>query len=170
MLILSENIINPLRTSLGRVKISIGKTTYDKLTQSFLMINNLAWLFRLDPSFVMLFPSEKALSKDGDNTNCTIFYPKYADKNLEFNVQAKGTADMRTYFFGEPKEGRSFDMYYRLFETGFKLYNFKGLENSPLKLTGNTEISISSKDYEHPSFPGGNTKHFKTRARVSRKN
>ena len=71
MLVLNENIINPLRTSPGRVNISVGKTTYDKFTQYFLMIDNLAWLFRLDPSFVMLFPSYKALSKDGDTTNCT---------------------------------------------------------------------------------------------------
>ena len=170
MLVLSENIINPLRTSPGKVNISVGRTTYDKFTQYFLMIDNLSWLFRLDPSFVMLFPSYKALSKDGDTTNCTIIYPKYADKNLAFNVDAKGTADMRTYFFGEPKEGRFMDMYYRLFETGFKLYNFKGLDDSPLKLTSKTEISISSKDYEHPSFPSGDTKRFKTRARVNRKN
>lgn len=89
---------------------------------------------------------------------------------MEFNVIAKGTADMRTYFFGEPKEGRTFDMYYRLFETGFKLYNFEGLENSPLKLTSETEISISSKDYEHPKFSTGETLRFKVRARVNRKN
>lgn len=66
-----ENIINPLRNHIGKANISIGKTTYDKLTQFFIMIDNLAWLFKLSPSFVMLFPSEKALAKDGDNTNCT---------------------------------------------------------------------------------------------------
>lgn len=170
MFYFSENVINPLRTHLGRAKISIGKTTYDKLPQYFIMIDNLSWLFRVSPSFVMLFPSAADLAKDGDSANTFIVYPKYADKNLEFNVLAKGTADMRTYFFGEPKEGRFMDFYYRLFETGFKLYNFEGLEKSPLKLKPETEISISSKDYEHPSFPSGDTKHFKVRARVTRKN
>lgn len=170
MLYFTENIINPIRTHIGRAKISVGKTTYDKLPQYFIMIDDLAWLFRVSPSFVMLFPSAADLDKDGDSANTFLVYPKYADKNLEFNVMAKGTADMRTYFFGEPKEGRLFDMFYRLFETGFKLYNFEGLEKSPLKLTSKTEISISSKDYEHPSIVSGDTKKFKVRARVSRKN
>ena len=164
---LQENIVNPFRS--GKVKISVGKTSYEGLTQTFVMIDELSWLFRLKPSFVMLFPSEKALNTQG-GTNVNIIYPKYADKNMEFNVLSSGTADLRTYFFGEPKEDRSFDMYYRFFEVGFKLFNFKGLDDSLLKLKSSTEISISSKDYEHPSFVSGKTEKFKVRARASRKN
>lgn len=132
------------------------------------MIDELAWIFRLKPSFVMLFPDEKALTSPGDKTNTTILYPKYADQDLEFNVLSSGRAKLKTYFLGEPKEGRLFDIYFRFFETGFRLTNFTGLEDSIFKLTNKTELSISSEDYKHPSFVTGKTKQFKVNGRIQR--
>lgn len=165
---LEENIKNPLRS--GKVKISIGKTTYKDRSSTFLMIDNLAWMFRFNPSFVLIFPTEKALQKDDDMTNATLIYPKFASKNMEFNKLHNGTAYLTTYFFGEPKEDRSFDWFYRFSEYGFRLSDFKGLEDSILKLNSDTTLHISSRDYEHPTFVSGETKDFKVYARVNRKN
>ena len=164
-----ENVVNPFRS--GTVKISVGKTTYQRLTQAFIMIDNLDWLFRLKPSFVMLMPSEKALLNNGDRTNIVILYPRYADQELEFNVLSKGKASLRTYFFGEPKEDRMFDLFFRFFETGFKLSHFEGLEKSIFKFHNGTELKISSEKYRHPTIITGNTNgEFKVNARISREN
>lgn len=164
---ITENILVPWRT--GNVDISIGKTSYNGLTQCFLMIDNLSWLFRLKPSFVFLFPSFKSLSNDGSKTNIEIFYPRYADKNMEFKKLNSGTASLKTYFFGHPKDDRSFDFYYRFFENGFTLTNFKNLDSSELNLTSETSLEISSKDYKDPDFMSGNNTKFKIKARIQRK-
>ena len=166
---LQENLKNPFRS--GRVDISVGKTTYEHLTQAFIMIDHLDWLFRLKPSFVMLFPSEKALQKDGDRTNITVLYPKEADTNVEFNILSEGRAYLSTYFFGEPKEDRTFDFFFRFFEVGFRMTAFEDLDKSIFRLYEGTEISISSEKYKHPSILSGDTGgELKVRARVSRKN
>lgn len=166
---LQENIPNPFRT--GKVTVSVGKTTYENLTQAFIMLDKLDWLFRLKPSFVMLFPSEKALREDGDKTNTTIIYPKVADTEMDFNILTEGKAHLTTYFFGEPKKGRTFDLYFRFFEIGFRLTDFTGLEKSIFRFYEGTEISISSETYKHPTIITGNTgDEFKCRARVTRKN
>lgn len=167
-LYLSENISNPLRS--GKVKISVGKTSNNQLTQYYIMIDDLDWLMRLKPSFVMLFSDESVFSHSGDKTNTIVVYPRYANKNMEFTTLAKGTADLTTYFFGNPKDNRTFDWYYRLFEIGFKLTNFKGLEKAIFKLGKNTIVNITSKDYKHPDIFTGKTSKFKIRARVSREN
>ena len=55
-IILNENIINPLRS--GSIEISVGRTSIDGLGQASIMLDKMDWVFRLKPSFVMVFPSE----------------------------------------------------------------------------------------------------------------
>ena len=164
---LYENIINPLRC--GHISIKVGKTTYNDLDQTFIMLNDLDWMFTLNPSFVLLFQSANALDKPS-KTNVTVLYPKKASIELNFNVLSSGSCDVSTYIFGEEKSDRPFDAYYRLFETGFRLYNFKGLEKSLLKIKPETVLHISSKDYEHPHFITGDNKTFSCKARIEREN
>ena len=164
---LYENVINPLRC--GHISIKVGKTTYNDLDQTFIMLSDLDWMFKLNPSFALLFQSANALDKPG-KTNVTVLYPKKANIEMNFNVLSSGSCDARTYFFGEEKSDRSFDLFYRLFETGFRLYNFKGLEDSLLKIKPETVLHISSKEFEHPTFITGSNKTFSCKARVEREN
>ena len=167
-IILSENVVNPLRT--GSIKVSVGRTTTDGLSQAYIMLDDMEWVFRLKPSFVMLFPSEESINRKNAKTNATIVYPKYANKNMEFEEFASGTASLKTYFFGNEKEKRQFDLYYRFFEIGFSLYDFKGLEKSIFKINSDTKIEVSSSNYVHPSIVSGKTPDIIASARIVRHN
>ena len=170
MITLTENLLyNPFRS--GRIDISVAKTTFEGHTVTCLILDNMEWLFKLKPSFVMILPSEKALDRDGSSTNTTIIYPKFAQKNMNFKILSRGSARVKSDFFGTAKEGRTFDFYYRFFETGFELTEFEGLENSDLKLKPKTKLEVSSSDYSHPSMITGNygkESDFKVFARVKR--
>lgn len=170
MITLTENLLfNPFRS--GRIDISVAKTTFEGHTVTCLILDNLEWLFKLKPSFAMIIPSEKALDKDGASTNSIIIYPKFARNNMNFKILSRGTAKVQTDFFGTPKKDRLFDFYFRFFETGFELTDFKGLEDSDLKLTPSTKLEITSSQYKHPKMTNGDygdKSDFKVYARVKR--
>lgn len=167
--ILNENIVNPFRS--GKVSIKIGTTTYKNLNHDFIMLDNMEWLFKLKPSFVILLPKNSDITKKNSKLNVEIIYPKQASTKMNFNIVSSGSADLNTYFFGNEKEDRSFDFYYRFFETGFTLTNFQNLEKSPLKFSNNTKLSISSQEYRHPSIVTGDTNGvFSVNARLNRIN
>lgn len=167
-IILNENIINPLRS--GSIEISVGRTSIDGLGQAYIMLDKMDWVFRLKPSFVMVFPSEESINRKNAKTNATIIYPKYANKELEFDEFAKGTARLKTYFFGNEKMSRQFDLYYRFFEIGFSIDKITGLDKSIFKLNQDTKLEISSSDYVHPSIIAGKTSDIIASARVVRYN
>ena len=110
-------------------------------------------LINIDQSDIELIykPLEK-FNKIGYSSNGSIIYAKQA-QDLEYNTISKGTCEIATKWFGEPKEGRFLDLLQRLFETGFNFTKFSGFEkNSIIKLDKNSSISISSGDYRHPGF------------------
>lgn len=166
--IILENVINPIRS--GSIKLSVGRTTYNDHTYAYIMMDNLDWIFRFKPSFVMLFPSEESLNSENKKSNAIIVYPKNASRRMEFNELGSGTAKLKTYFFGNEKKDRAFDLYYRFFEIGFTLSKIDNLDKSIFKLNKNTIIEISSEDYTHPTVFTGKTDELIASARVVRVN
>ena len=70
--ILNENIVNPFRS--GKVSIKIGTTTYKNLNHDFIMLDNMEWLFKLKPSFVILLPKNSDITKKNSKLNVEIIY------------------------------------------------------------------------------------------------
>ncbi len=138
-------------------KLQIGQIDYKGLKQHCFILDNLKWLGKLSPSFLLLIPNIKNLINKGKGTNGLIIYPKPAQTQLNFNAISTGTIDLYSYFFGREKPGRTLDLIYRLFEEGFSFENFKGFENdSILPLPNDAVISISTKGYKHPNIITGN--------------
>lgn len=167
-IVLEENVVNPLRS--GSIDISVGRTTTNGLGQAYIMLDNMEWVFRLKPSFVMIFPSEESINRKNSRSNATIIYPKHAGKEMEFDEFAKGTARLKTYFFGNDKTSRQFDLYYRFFEIGFSIDKISGLDKSIFRLNADTKLEISSSNYVHPSIVLGKTPDIIASARVVRYN
>ncbi len=141
-----------------QTKLEIGQIDYKGLKQHCFIVDELKWLGKLSPSFLVIVPNLKNLSTTNKGTNGIIVYPKPAQTELNYNSVASGTAHLYSYFFGREKPGRTFDLIYRMFEEGFSLENFKGFENnSILPLNKNSEISISTKGYKHPNIITGKT-------------
>ena len=136
---------------------------YKGLSEYCFVMDELKWLGKLSPSFLLIVPNLENLTETNKGTNGTIIYPKPAQTTLNYHTLIKGKANLYSYFFGREKPGRTFDLIFRLFEEGFSLDNFKGFEaNSPLILTKDSEISISTKGYKHPSIITGKVKDTET--------
>ena len=120
---------------------------------------------------MFIIPSLEKFNKIGYSSNGSIIYAKQA-QDLEYTVISKGTCEISTKWFGEPKEGRFLDLLQRLFETGFNFTKFSGFEkNNILQLDKTSSISISSGDYRHPGFllGGISTVNEKDSARLENK-
>ena len=71
----------------------------ENLNHDFIMLDNMEWLFKLKPSFVILLPKNSDITKKNSKLNVEIIYPKQASTKMNFNIVSSGSADLNTYFF-----------------------------------------------------------------------
>jgi hypothetical protein len=133
----------------GNIPIGFGKTDVKGLPQNCLLLNNLKFIMKLNPSLMLIIPKIEAIKKVGGATNGWLVSARKAQQ-LEFNELEKGTCSAKTYFFGRAKEGRTLDWVQRIGERGFSIENINGLKvfgpNSKI------EFTVSKKDFSMASF------------------
>lgn len=149
---INENILEDIPWRSGKIDLIIGELSHKGLTYNCLVLSNLNWFVQFKPSFMFIIPSLEKFNKIGHSSNGSIIYAKQA-QDLEYNTISKGTCEIATKWFGQPKEGRFLDLLQRLFETGFSFSKFNGFDkDSIIQLNNNSELSITSGDYRHPGF------------------
>lgn len=159
MISISQNldlILESIPWRNGNVKLSIGKTTIRDTPMDCFVLNDLKWLFKLNPSFMFCVPSTDSNSKSpfgiirdkGNSSNGYIVIAKEAQQ-MGYSKQDVGTCLAKTYFFGRSNPGRTFDWWFRIFERGFSISNINGIDifdgNEHFNITSNkTDYSKSS--------------------------
>ena len=133
----------------GTVPLEKGRTSIDGLSQECLVLNELSFIMKLNPSFMLVVPKMKLLYKDGGGTNGYIITARKAQQ-LEYQTIQKGSCLAKAYFFGRPKPGRTLDIYQRIFEQGFSIENIKGISGFPPG--ARIDITASGKDFAGTSF------------------
>ena len=143
----------------GIIKFAIGETTLDHTPMDCFILNDIKWLFKLNPSFMLCFPKDprnkepfSSVMKKGSQTNGFIIVSSEA-QNLGYSKIDTGTCKAKTYFFGREKPERTFDLFFRLFERGFSVSNINGIDF----FKGNEifNITTNKKDYSKSSFIKG---------------
>lgn len=163
------NVSVPWR-SFGSMKIQFGRTSMTDLPMDCLILNDLAVVTTLRPSFMFCLENFKLLENPGDGGNGMIVASTNA-QSLEYKKLGEGKCEVITYFWGMPKKGRFLDWIYRLFEHGFRLKNFEGFNDLPFKEDAVIDISVKKSDYSHPGLLYGKLdkeKPFKVPARIRR--
>jgi len=144
--VLIENTI--IRESIpwrsGKIPLSIGRTSINGLNQDCFILNNLKFVFKLTPSFLFVVPKMELLHKVGNGTNGWIIVARKAQE-LEYETTESGDCYGYTYFYGRGKPGRTFDLYFRMFERGFSLEEFEGF--SMFNNNAVLDISCKKEDY-----------------------
>ena len=153
--ILTESI--PWRN--GTIEFAIGETVLDKTPMDCFILNNLRWLFKLNPSFMLCFPKDRKSIKPfvsiidkGSETNGFIIVSKQA-QNLGYSKIDIGQCKAKTYFFGRKKPERTFDLFLRFAERGFSISNIMDIE----LFNGDETFDITTKktEYSKSSFRTG---------------
>ena len=123
----------------GKIPIELGKTSYQNLKQDCLILNELK-LIHLKPTFMIVIPDISALAEQTGGTNGMLLISAEGQQ-MEYKVTESGMCRASTYFFGRPKEGRTADWFFRMFEKGFSVEKFSGLRTFPE--TAKLEISVA---------------------------
>ena len=143
----------------GTIEFAIGETILDKVPMDCFILNNIEWLFKLNPSFMLCLPKDprmkepfSLINKKGSETNGIIIVSSEAQE-LGYSKDDSGSCKAKTYFFGKEKPERTFDLFFRLFERGFSISNIKGID----LFNGNEtfDITTKKKDYSKSSFITG---------------
>ena len=145
----------------GIVPFTIGKTIIKETPMDCFILNDLKWLFKLNPSFMFCVPATDPneespfgiIRKSGASTNGIIVIAKEAQR-IGYSKQDTGKCKAKTYFFGRPQDGRTFDLYFRLFERGFSISNITNI--SIFDGSEHFDISCSKKDYSKSGVITGN--------------
>jgi len=127
--VLKENLL--LRESIpwrnGNIFLNYGVTTIAAHSYKCLVLHDLSFLFTLKPSFMIVVPEmEDFLKEKNAGVNGMLIVPREAQQ-LAYTKKETGTCSAKTFFFGRPNPDRLFDFYFRIFERGFSIYNFKNL-------------------------------------------
>ncbi len=143
----------------GIVQFAIGETILDNTPMDCFIINNIEWLFKLNPSFMLCLPKDPrinepfaSINRKGSETNGIIIVSSEA-QHLGYSKIDSGLCKAKTYFFGRKKPERTFDLFFRLVERGFSISDIEGI-----KLFDGTEIfdiTTNKKDYSKSSFITG---------------
>jgi len=154
----------------GTIPFDLVSLSFGDVPNKGIVLNNLRMVANLNPSFLFYTAEDAVFNTPDISTNGYIIAAKNADQ-VEFTVEKSGTCEVITHFFGRPKKGRLFDWFYRIFEHGFQLTNFKGCKGFSDKTILN--ISVRKSDYKHPSLLLGGVKKdttYKSSARITRVN
>jgi len=142
----------------GRVSIDYGETSIKGLKQRCLVLNNLKFIMKLNPSLMLIIPEIEVLQRVGGGTNGYLVTARKAQQ-LEYSKLESGQCKTYTYFFGRPKEGRTFDWYQRIFERGFSIENITGLDivpdNSVIEFTARKDDYYTVSFFTGWQFPSG---------------
>jgi len=153
----------------GKVPIEIGKTSFTGVSQDCIVLNNLQFLFKMNPSFMVIVPEMNLLEEVGGGTNGTLILAVEAQQ-MEFRSLEQGKCKAKTYFFGRPKSDRTMDWYLRMYEKGFSIQNMEGLKTFP----SSAQIDITvSKRAGYTEVPTGRRrvrkqKNYKIPCRIKR--
>ena len=165
------NVTVPWRT-FGSMKVTFGRTSMTDLPMDCLILNELAVVATLRPSFMFCLEDFKLLDSPGDGGNGLIVASTNA-QGLEYKKIKSGKCQVATYFWGMPKKGRFLDWIYRLFEQGFRLQQFEGFGKNDkiFKNDAVIDITVKKTDYTHPGLLYGKLDKetsFKVPARIRR--
>ncbi len=144
----------------GTINFAIGETVLDKTPMDCFILNDIKWLFKLNPSFMLCIPKDQRVRKPfssivekGSETNGIIIVSNEA-QDLGYSKDDSGSCKAKTYFFGKKKPERTFDLFFRLFERGFSVSNIKEIELFDGSET--FDITTKKKDYSKSSLITGN--------------
>jgi hypothetical protein len=133
----------------GKIPIVYGSTDIEGLSQKCLILNDLKFVMKLNPSLMLIIPKIEALGKIGGGTNGWLVTARKAQQ-LEFKKLEQGSCDAKTYFFGRPKEGRTLDWVQRIGERGFSIENISGISVFPDN--SKIDFTVDKRDYSKSSF------------------
>ena len=147
----------------GKIKLAVGKTTIKGDNYDCFLLNDLKFFLKLNPTFAFCVPSgDPSIKKPfgiienkGESANGYIIAAQEA-QNLGYSKKYLGTCKAKTYFFGRKQEGRTLDLYFRLFERGFSIENIQGIDL--FDGTEKYEISCSKDQFSHSSMILGKRK------------
>ncbi len=133
----------------GKIPLLYGSTAIEGLSQKCLILNDLKFIMKLNPSLMLIIPKIEALNKIGSGTNGWLVTARKAQQ-LEFKKLEQGSCDAKTYFFGRGKEGRTLDWVQRIGERGFSLENISGISIFPKN--SKIDFTVDKRDYSKSSF------------------
>ncbi len=144
----------------GQINFSIGRASLNNLTMDCFILNDLDWVMKLNPSFMVCFPVDQnsetpfsTIIDNGSSTNAIIIVSKQA-QNMGYSKSDSGTCLAKTYFFGRRAPDRTFDLYFRLFERGFSISQIEGVKL--FSSDSQFDITTSKEDYSKSSVFTGN--------------
>jgi len=136
----------------GKIPFIYGATDLKGLSQKCLILNDLKFIMKLKPSLMLVIPKIEILKKVGGGTNGWLITARKA-QDLEYTKIKQGSCDAKTYFFGRPRQGRTFDWIQRIGERGFSIENIDGIGIFPKN--SQLDFTVSKKDYSMSSFFSG---------------
>ena len=140
------------------------------MKQDCIVLNDLAFI-TLKPNFMIVLPDITDIDSPGGGTMGTMIMAAEAQQ-MEYKSIEKGKCSAKTYFFGRPKPGRTFDFILRAFEQGFSISKCQGLKTLPPDAIVEITVAKRAKYTElPPKEPGGQKrlqKNMKVPCRVRR--
>lgn len=133
----------------GKIPVLYGSTAIEGLSQKCLILNDLKFIMKLNPSLMLIIPKIEALNTVGAGTNGWLVTARKA-QSLEFKKLEQGSCDAKTYFFGRGKEGRTLDWVQRIGERGFSIENISGISIFPKN--SKIDFTVDKRDYNKSSF------------------